>query len=230
VKNAIKKLVAQPTQFERLVDGALAIYTELYRSTTQFEGDLAEKMSAKGFVAEALENARCDLATIEKLDKTVSKLRESDNKDLVRFVAQATKQAAATRMSEGVSLRPPTTNLHHFVGSDNGAFVAVLVQGSMLGTNPLQLIALAALRATREAPDAFGPIDSWDEHHAQREEKQARLAALYQRIAEEWRQADIDFEGIRGDGYAKIMLTCKGVTIPLGDPATLGERLCAALA
>jgi len=46
----------------------------------------------------------------------------------------------------------------------------VIVESNALGSNPFELVALAALRTTREAPENFGHIDDWAAHHAALEE------------------------------------------------------------
>ncbi len=227
MKAAIKKIMQPP--FEHLVDEALATYRELVAVCSTYGDARDEKLSAKGYMAEALKNARTDLKKIELLDKTVSRLPEDGNADLLRFVAQVTKQAAATKASEGCNLRPVNGNLHYFVNSDNAAFVGVIVQSNALGSNPFELVALAALRATRDHPDTFGRIDDWDKHHAALEEKHARLNELYAQIAETWHAAPFRVEDIDPSGRGRIVLTVKGVEVPLGDPATLGERMCVQL-
>ena len=78
-------------KFDALVNEALALYRELTDASNRFHDSRDEKMSAKGYLAEALANARCNLATIEKLDKT---LPEDGNADLLRFLSTATRQAA----------------------------------------------------------------------------------------------------------------------------------------
>lgn len=216
-------------QFEQAVDEALEIHRSLVAVCSTYGDARDEKLSAKGYMAEALKNARTDLKKIEALDKVVAKLPEDGNADLLRFVAQVTKQAAATKASEGCNLRPVNGNLHYFVNSDGAAYVAVMVQASMIGTNPLQLVALAAYRATRDHPENFGRIDDWDKHHAALEEKHARLSELSAQIAETWHAAPFRVEDIDPSGRGRIVLTVKGVEVPLGDPATLGERMCVQL-
>jgi hypothetical protein len=103
------------------------------------------------------------------------------------------------------------------------------VESNALGSNPFELVALAALRATREHPENFGPIDDWDRHHASIAEKRARLNALYSAIAEHWRDAEIEFPDVRADGYALLTLKFRDVAVAVAPPDTLGERLCALL-
>jgi len=217
------------TPFAELVDEALPLYHEL-NAPGPFGDDRDEKLSAEAYLREALSNARTDQKKIEALDKVVAKLPEDGNKHLLQFVANVQRQAEATRPQDGVDLRPVTGNLHYFVGLDTAAFVGVIVEANAIGSNPLELVALAALRATRDSPESFGGIEDWDKHHAAIEQKRGRLAALYQRIAENWRDAPIEFDQIGGDGRALILVKFRGVTVPAAPPAALGERLCAALA
>ncbi len=229
---AILKKLTQPDQskFDALVDAALALYRELSDASNQFHDARDDKLSARGYLTEALRNARTDQKKIEALDKLVARLPEDGNEHLFRFLSTATQQAAATRMDKGVNLRPPVGNLHRLVGGDSADYVGVIVESNMLGSNPFELVALAALRATRDNPENFGVIDDWDKFHAEQADKRRRLDELYAQIAEAWKDAPIEFEDVRADGYAKIVLAVAGVTIPLGDPNTLGERLCVQLA
>jgi hypothetical protein len=129
--------------------------------------------------------------------------RSASSRNVLEFTAAAEREGARVR---GGSFRPPTLNLHRLMG-DPDQFIYCLVEASLLGANPLKLVAVAALRATRAHPESFGAIDSWDTHHAQHEEKQARLEYLYRRIADNWAQAPYRVEDVRPDGYAKIVLT-----------------------
>jgi len=216
--------------FEGLVDEALPLYRDVSGASYQFHDARDEKLSAKGFLTEALKNARTTRAKIEELDKVVARLPEDGNDELFRFLGTTYQQAVATRMDQGVNLRPPAGNLHRLIGGDPAAFVGVIVQSNALGSNPFEIVALAALRATRDHPEAFGVIDDMDAHEAALKEKAARLESLYKQIAENWRDAPIEFDQIGGDGRALILVKFRGVTVPAAPPAALGERLCAALA
>ncbi|MFZ3176309.1 MAG: hypothetical protein WA146_15555 [Thiobacillus sp.] len=218
------KLATKKPQFEQAVDDALEIHRSLVAVCSTYGDARDEKLSAKGYMAEALHNARCDLKKIELLDKTVSRLPEDGNADLLRFVAQVTKQAAATRVDQGCNLRPVTGNLHYFVNSDNNAMVGVIVQSNALGSNPFELVALAAYRATRDNPENFGRIDDWDAHEAAQEQKHARLNELYAQIAETWKEAPIEWDGVNPQ------VRYGDVVVPVAPPDTLGARLCEALA
>lgn len=229
MKAAIKKLMKGEPQFEQLVDEALAIHRELVAACTTYGDARDDKLSAKGYVAEALKNAHCDLATIERLDKVVSNLPEDSNQQLLRFVAEVTKKAAATRVDQGCNLRPVKGNLHSFFNYDNAAMVEAIVQSNMLGSNPFELVALAAYRATRDFPDNFGSIENWDAHEVEQADRQRRFEDVCRRIAEGWHAATYRIEDITADGRGRIVLTVKGIEIPLGDPATLGQRLCEVL-
>ncbi|MFH2080744.1 MAG: hypothetical protein ABIK08_04565 [Pseudomonadota bacterium] len=233
MKAALKKLT-QPaaSPFERLVTEALAIYRELADASNQFHDARDEKLSAEGYLAEALKNARTTLKKIEALDKTVSQLPPDDasNNDMLRFIGNVYASAVATRYDKGVALRPVVGNLHRMVDGDSAAYVNVIVASNMLGANPFECVALAALRATRDHPESFGRIDDWDKHHAALAEKRARLDALYQQVAENWRDADKEISDVSADGRVLLTIKVGSAEVPLGDPATLGERLCAALA
>lgn len=227
MKATLKKLTQPP--FERLVDEALEIYRSIHAAGTHYGDARDEKLSARGFLNEALKNARTTRQKIEELDKVVAKLPEDGNQELFRFLSTTQRQAEATRMDQGVSLRPVVGNLHRMVGGDPAAYVGVIVQSNALGSNPFEIVALAALRATRDHPDNFGSIDDWDKHHAAQEERQARLNELYAQIAEAWKEAPIEFDQIGADGRALISIKCRDITMPVAPPATLGERLCMAL-
>jgi hypothetical protein len=228
----ILKKLSQPekTQFERLVDEALAIHKGIASASNQFGDARDEKMSARGYLAEALKNARTTRAKIEELDALMARVPEDGNQDLFRFLSTATRQASAIRMDQGVNLRPPTSNLHRLVAGDNAAFVGVLVQGGMIGANPLQLIALAALRATRDSPENFGSIDDWAAHHAAMEKNRSRFDELAAQIAKDWRTGEFEVSDPGADGRALITIKVGGAAVPLGDPATLAQRICEALA
>lgn len=110
-----------------------------------------EKLSAADFLNEALHNARTTLAKIEALDKVVAKLPKAGNEQLFRFLGTATTTAA----DKDGNLRPPVGNLHRMVGG-SAAYAWVIAQSNALGSNPFEIIALAALRATRDHPENFG--------------------------------------------------------------------------
>lgn len=224
MKAAIKKIMKGASQFDEAVDEALAIYRELSDASNQFGDARDEKLSARGYLAEALRNARTDQKKIEALDKVVARLPEDGNEHLFRFLSTATQQAAATRMDKGVNLRPPVGNLHRLIGGDAADYVGVIVESNALGSNPFELVALAALRATRDHPDNFGNIDDWDKHHAALEEKRRRLDDLYAAIAETWKDAPIEWDGV------SPRVRYGDITMPVAPPDTLGERLCIQLA
>lgn len=218
-------LKAKPVSpFDEAIDEALAIYRELVAASSTYGDARDEKLSARGYLNEALRNARTTLPKIEALDKVVAKLPEDGNSNLLRFVAQVTKQAAATRVDQGCNLRPVTGNLHYFVNSDNNAMVGVIVESNSIGSNPFELVALAAYRATRDFPENFGRIDDWDKHHAALEEKRRRLNELYAAIALAWKDAPIEWDGV------SPRVRYGDITMPVAPPDTLGERLCIQLA
>lgn len=223
IMKAMKKPKPAASQFEALVDEATTIYRELVAASSTFGDARDEKLSARGFLNEALKNARTTLKKIEALDAVVAKLPDDGNEHLFRFLGTATRQAAATRMDRGVNLRPPTGNLHRLIGGGAPDYVAVIVESNMIGSNPFELIALAALRATRDNPDAFGRIDDWDRHLAEQEEKQARLRALYEQIAEAWKGAQIEWDNV------SPRVRYGDITMPVAPPETLGERICVQL-
>jgi len=225
MKTAATKILKRMTSssFDELVDETLALYRELYVSPNSFGDARDEKLSAKGYLAEALHNARTTLKKIEQLDKVIDQLDyDASHDDMMRFVGNVYAGAVATRMDKGVALRPITGNLHRMVDGDPVAFVSVIVASNALGSNPFECVALAALRATRDHPEAFGNIDDWDKHHKAIAEKQARLNELYAQIATEWRTADLTFD----DNTAIITLKYEEVVVPVAPPNTLGARLC----
>jgi hypothetical protein len=225
MKATLKKMM--PDKFAALVDEASKLWREIYVSN-QFGDARDEKLSAKGYLAEALHNARTTLKKIEELDKVVSNLPPDDTtyNDMHRFIGTVYAQAIATRYDKGCALRPVVGNLHRMVGGDPQAYVNVIVGSNSLSSNPFECVALAALRATRDHPEAFGTIDDWDKHHAAQAAKTARLEELYAQIATEWRTADLVFD----DNAATITVAYEGVTLPVAPPNTLGFRLCEALA
>jgi hypothetical protein len=225
MKATLKKMM--PDKFAALVDEALKLYRAIYISNSY--GDARdEKLSASGYLKEALHNARTTLKKIEELDKVVEQLPPDDAtyNDMHRFIGTVYAGAIATRYDKGCALRPVVGNLHRMVGGDPQAYVNVIVASNALGSNPFELVALAAYRATRDHPENFGNIDDWDKHHAALATKQARLDELYTRIADEWRAADLEF----GSDGTTITLKYEGVTLPVAPPNTLGARLCEALA
>lgn len=226
MKSAIKKIMKGGPQFEQVLDEAVELHRSLAAATNTFGDSRDEKLSARGYLKEALANARTDLLAIKKLDQVVLSLPEQAYPNLTRFVTCVTKQAAATKASEGCNLRPVTGNLHFFVGCDQAAFSGVLIEAMGIGSNVLQLVALAAYRATRDFPDNFGSIEDWDAAEAEQKAIYARLGELYAEIATAWHEATYRIEDIDASGRGRILLTVKGVDVPLGDPETLGERLC----
>lgn len=211
------------SKFDKAIDEAREIYRELSDVSNQFHDARDEKLSARGYLAEALKNARTDLKKVEALDKVVAKLPEDGNAQLFRFLSTATQQAAATRYDKSVNLRPPVGNLHRLIGGDAAAFVGVIVQSNALGSNPFELVALAAYRATRDHPENFGRIDDWDKHHAALEEKQRRLNELYAQISEAWKDSPIEWDGVNPQ------VRYGDVVVPVAPPDTLGERMCVQL-
>lgn len=221
-----------PSSFAAALDEALALFRELHEAGSAYGDARDEKLSAQAFLAEALEFAGMTEREAEALDKKVWQAAAS--KHLQHFVTQVGKQAVATQADQGATLRPPTGNLHTFMGHGREertqGFINLLVEASMLGTNPPQLVAVAALRATREAPDAFGKIEDWDKHHAALAAKGERLDALYRQMAENWNQADIQLHDIDKDGRARVSIRANDATVPVVPLESLGERLCAQLA
>lgn len=229
MKSAIMKKLQPKSQFDALVYEALPLYRELNDGGARFGDDRDQKLSAEAYLKEALTNAPkggMTLAEVQKLDKLVASLPEKENEQLLAFVGNATRQAAATRMDQGVNLRPPTLNLHVILNRPSQDFVMLLVQASMAGTNPLQLVALAALRATRGRPDAFGRIDDYDE----RERTAARLNSLLAQIRESWQQGTLEYGPMGDDSRVLVSVRVGDAVVPVAPLDSLGERLCAALA
>jgi hypothetical protein len=224
----ILKKMTQPDKsaFGALVDEALALYREINDVANQFGDARDEKLSAKGYLREALANANLTIKEVEEIDRALYRLPAKSHSHLFKFIGNVYAGAVATRFDKAVNLRPVVGNLHWFVQGDSNAFTSVIVEGMSVGAKPVGLVAAAVLRATKEAPETFGNIDDWDEHEAATAAKQARLEALYARIAQEWRTADLEFGG---DG-STIALKYEEVVVSVAPPASLGARLCEALA
>lgn len=220
----LKKLMGQPT-FQQLVEEARQLQAALGSYTPTRPGDLlGEKLNAEAYLREGLKRAGISLKQAEQLDTRIAALPEDENEHIFAFLAQVRKQMLTVMAQEGCLLRPPTGNLHRFMSGHQGSEFALLVGETMAAnTNPWELVALAALRATRECPECFGPLKDWDEAEKQR----ARLGEIHRLIGQRWREAELEHE-IDDAGHALVSVKAGNITVPLVPVESLGERLIAA--
>lgn len=132
----------------RMLAEASALYHELSAANNQFGDARDEKLSAEGYLREALYNARTTLKAIAELDKLVEQLPPDDvsYNDMRRFIGNVYAAAVATRMDQGVALRPVVGNLHRMVDGDPAAYVTCRGLGSSVDRCPNQRAGLSPVR------------------------------------------------------------------------------------
>lgn len=216
--------------FQKAVDEALQYYREVTAPGPFGPHDgRAHKLNPQAWLSKALDNARTDEAALRKLEKV---LEGAELPTVTAFLGICYERFTSTG-PESPS-EPPKSNLGALWGGGSEhrqmQMVALLVECATIGSNPLQLVALASLRATRERPDAFGQIDDLDAHRRKLDEQERHLQELYQRVAESWTHEDVSFELVdarRGLGRLVVRIRPEVSVHPL---ETFGQRLVEAMA
>lgn len=170
---------AKETPFRAAVLEAVRLQQEANRVLRK--GDARdEKLSARAYLNEALRNARTDTTKLRKLQQ---RLKGTDGHDMLdALIANAYARMVATRVDKGCDLRPPCQNLHLVVGIHKADMSTLLMEAMMAGTSPLECVALAALLATTDAPDAFGHIDDFDAHESRQKDQMLAFEAACRAI------------------------------------------------
>lgn len=229
----ITRAAAQPTPFDRLVREAVALWPNGTARPHHYDDALPAKLSAREYLAEALRNADRDEKFIRRLAQELG-ITGEDEPFLAAFRAGIYAVVRAVKYSGGCALRPPTLQLNNLIGAapagldSTAAYLHACTEMALHGCRPRDVVAVEVWRAAQEAPECFGAIDEpWDAHEQRKAEREARLAALYQRIAASFTSEDTQQEVV-GD---LVRVTFKiAPSISAYPLATCGARLVEALA
>lgn len=211
-RSLVKKIEAalsKPTPFQEAVAEGVRI-SKAMQAATQFGDSRDQKLSAKAYLEEALYNGRTSVAKLRKLEKVLSQ-EGAVTPWISRFLGNAFELMVATRVDRGAMLRPACANLHMVLGTSQDQVVYLLTEGMVYGTNPLELMALAALRATEAQPDAFGSIDDYDKHMSEGEENYRAFRAACARVQESASAEDFFIVPVDAQqGLARVTYRWKG--------------------
>ena len=195
------------------------------QATVRFSDARDEKLSAKAYLQEALRNGRTTVDKVRKVEKLLSH-EGAVHPWIDRFVGNAFEQMVATRVDRGAMLRPAMANLHMVLGASIDQFVYLLTETLMYGTTPLELMALAALRAIEAQPDAFGVIDDFDAHMAAGEENYRAFRAACTRILDTAKMEDMHLVPFNaGESLYKLTFKWNGTDtgIGIGSPEAAAQ-------
>ncbi len=211
------------SDFNELLREALALEKEI--RAHQALGYKAQKLSAKAFLREALQNAGKSEKQIRALWQTLEEKRQI-LLNIWSFIT-ALKQNFAGQQEMGAigCLDPPRENLVSF--APNRDMTALLVELSTLGGawSVLDLVAVATLWAMEECPEAFGAIeDSLLQNGERWNVKHQRHSELLEKIPKEFTPEDLSYLDI-GGGLCKVAFRVSAGEVPLHPTLNAGERL-----
>jgi len=171
---AVAKLKAAGSTFEGAVENALRLLKA--RERPKFHDARDEKLSAKAYLAQALENARTTAEAVRELRAKVDRTPEAWPY-LGALRGEACRRSAELRADHGCDL-DPSTNALALLGGNIERLTLCHVDCIQLGTNVLQVLALGVLDAVERHPDNFGLIESREEEKRKDAEVEAALAAI----------------------------------------------------
>lgn len=219
------------SEFELKVEEAREIYAQL---TEQVKlGDARdEKLSARGYLEEALRIGNTTVAKLRDLHKRLQPLDQ--HPWIASFVSEVQRRAEAVRLEDGCTLRPPTANFHTLLGRGGAPatqLVNVTAEAMQYGTTVSELVALGSWLAVENAPESFGAVDDWGAHAVRLEQLQRRLEALSAEIRECATQRDLAFEWVdERNSIARVCYAWQGRSTGIGLGVPNGAQLLIAAA
>ena len=172
-----------------------------------------QKMSAKGFLRDAISNARTDDKRLDELEKILGDREEQ------LPAANAFIRKAGWFIREG-GCTGPSSELRRlrWLGTED-----LDQEFAALQTDLFTLFALAVKKIARDHPRSFGTIESWSDHVAHLKELEAKRDRLYKEIEEAYTSADLTFDDPDSSGRSKVSFKFTDGAVSLGTYT--GRRL-----
>ena len=177
-----KILGAPPSRFERVVMEALPLWREMTVASPDAHHASVprnRKLTAAAFMREACKNGNTSPDRLRKLQKKLAAIGAHPTLD--RYVAAVVRGCVATRTDLGNLFHaPPRGDLaQQLLSGDHQAFLNLLMEAQIAGTNVLELVALGVQIAVDTAPrEVWGTADDLELERLKAEERASRWAAL----------------------------------------------------
>lgn len=156
---------------------AVAEAQRLRAEISKFDSTRSNRMTARGFLREALTQAGLTLEEAKDLRRRVEALETQRHPGIARFLVRARAWIA-----EGTTTRPPREARRlTWIAGPELELELPLVQTSVFG-----LFAVATLAVVETMPAvAWGVVEDWDQHTARLEKLKEQLRALAPPLREE---------------------------------------------